>query len=68
VVVGYRGQAEQQNFAAALAPDGQERWSRVWGTDELDEASAVAVSSDGTIWVGGHRWTSQVAWVRALED
>jgi hypothetical protein len=57
-----------QAWVATLAPDGTERWSRVFGTADHETASAVAVSVDGEVYVGGNRSGSEgILWVQALQ-
>lgn len=40
-------------FLMRLSPDGEERWRAAFGTPERDDALALAVDADGTIYVGG---------------
>ncbi len=43
-------------FITKYQPDGTQDWTRLLGTSEDDEASALTTGSDGSIYVAGRTW------------
>jgi len=52
--VGSADPGERDAFVRALDPDGQERWTRQFGTAGIDAAFGVAADGSGGVVVAGH--------------
>jgi hypothetical protein len=51
-------QGESDAFVRAYSPEGDELWTRQFGTSEADRATGVAVDQTGAVYVVGETWGS----------